>query len=334
LDVATADAASSDSTKTVTVRGDDALKLLVGNTLRSHGNKKLVPEYRYFMSERFEYRCEGWDPSNVKRSEIHVHREAAGCTILFVSLRGGRLCESYQYEKCQDHELTLTFRQQSKVTDVRDGQVLGRVTFPIADKKTGAGLIDRDLIKGNYDLVKGNATIFPDFNPAPKPDLIQSGTPNVEPPSFNGQGCNGERHLSTLSDSDANSKIIGNTLVLLDRNGKFDGRTGEYYDPHGRIIVIKIPAAPEGASILNPSGEIAGNIFVNRWKVENGKFCRTENDEPTKYVCQVSTVLLQRPSASGNQAAPRFCVTRTGIGDGFLAKGNPFAIDFSRSTGK
>jgi hypothetical protein len=50
----------------VTVRGDEALKLLVGNTLRSVGDKKLVPEYRYFMSERFEYRCDGWDPANVK----------------------------------------------------------------------------------------------------------------------------------------------------------------------------------------------------------------------------------------------------------------------------
>ena len=35
----------------VTLRGDDALRLLVGNTLRSVGHKKSFPTYRYFMNE-------------------------------------------------------------------------------------------------------------------------------------------------------------------------------------------------------------------------------------------------------------------------------------------
>ena len=82
----------------MTVRGDEALKLLVGNTLRSVGDKNLIPEYRYFMSERFEYRCRSWDPANIKPSEIPVYREAVGCTILYVSVKDGRLCESFQYE--------------------------------------------------------------------------------------------------------------------------------------------------------------------------------------------------------------------------------------------
>jgi hypothetical protein len=148
-DAATAGAAPSDSKNEVTLRGDDALKLLVGNTLRSVGDKKLVPEYRYFMNERFEYRCDGWDPVNVKPSEM-----------------------------------------------------------------------------------------------------------------------------------------------------------------------------------------IGGSIFVNRWRIENGELCRTENDEPAKFFCHMSSVLLQKPNDPGNQAAPRFCVGRSSIGDGFIAKGNPFAIDFSRATGK
>ena len=100
----------SDSKNEVTFRGDDALKLLVGNTLRSVGDKKLVPEYRYFMNERFEYRCDGWDPVNVKQSEIHIYREAAGCTILYVSVKDGRMCESFQYETCRGHEFLLTNR--------------------------------------------------------------------------------------------------------------------------------------------------------------------------------------------------------------------------------
>jgi hypothetical protein len=333
-DAATAGAVPSGSKNEVTVRGDDALKLLVGNTLRSVGDKNLIPEYRYFMSGRFEYLCRSWDPVNVKRSEILVNREAVGCTILYVSVKDGRLCESHSYEECQGHEFTLTFRGQSKVADAEDGQVLGRVIFPITDTKRGTDPIDHDLIKGDYDLVKGNATIFPNFNPAPKADLIRSDTPDIEPPLVDVQGCNGERRLNTLSASEGKSKIIGNTLVLLDRNGKFDGRTGEYYDPDGRIIVIKIPAAPEGASLLHPSGEIGGGIFVNRWRIENGELCRTENDEPAKFFCNMSSVLLQKPNDPGNQAAPRFCVGRSSIGDGFIAKGNPFAIDFSRATGK
>jgi hypothetical protein len=332
-DAATAGTAPSGSKDEVTVRGADALRLFIGNTLRSVGDKKLVPEYRYFINERFEYRCDGWDPVNVKRSEILAHREAAGCTILYVSIRDGRLCESFQYETCQDHAFRFTFRGQSKVTDAKDGQVLGRVIFPMTDTKRGTDPIDHDLIKGDYDLVKGNATIFPNFDPAPKADLIRSDTPDIEPPSFDVEGCNGERRLSTLSGSEGKSKIIGNTLVLLDSNGKFDGRTGEYYDPDGRIIVIKIPAAPEGASLLHPSAEIAGSIFVNRWRMENGELCRTQNDEPTKFLCNMSSVLLQKPDP-GNQAAPRFCLGRSSIGNGFIAKGNPFAIDFSRATGK
>jgi hypothetical protein len=331
---ATVGATSSGSDNAVTIRGDEALKLLVGNTLRSVGDKRLVPEYRYFMSERFEYRCDGWDPVNFKRSDIHAYREAAGCLILYVSVNDGRLCESHEYETCQDHEFTLTFHRRSKITDVEDGQVLGRVTLPITDTKRGTDPIDHDLIKGDYDLVKGNATIFPDFNPAPKADLIRSDAPDVEPPPFDVQGCNGERRLSTLSGSEGKSKIVGNTLVLLDRNGKFDGRTGVYYDPDGRIIVIKIPAAPGGASLLHPSAEIAGSIFVNRWRIENGEMCRTENDEPTKFLCNMSSVLLQKPNDPGNQAAPRFCLSHSAIGNGFIARGNPFAVDFSRATEK
>lgn len=45
--------ASADSKSLVIARGEDILKVLVGNTLRSIGRQS-IPDYRYFMNERFD----------------------------------------------------------------------------------------------------------------------------------------------------------------------------------------------------------------------------------------------------------------------------------------
>src|ERR1017187_1934721 len=122
--------AAPDRTNEVTLRGDDALRLLVGNTLRSVQDKKSIPTYRYFMNERLEYHCEGWNFSNVRRSEIMIHRETSGCEILITSIKDGRLCESYEYETCEQRAFALSFRGRPQAANVKAGQILGRVTLP------------------------------------------------------------------------------------------------------------------------------------------------------------------------------------------------------------
>jgi hypothetical protein len=324
-DAATAGAAPSDSKNGVTVRGDEALKLLVGNTLRSVGDKNLVPEYRYFMSERFEYRCDGWDPSNIKRSAIKFYSETSGCSILIVSVKDGRLCENFRYETCQDYEFAFMFRERTRMTNVKIGQILGRITL----LKPNSGRPHEYGNPTEYDLIKGNATIFPEFDLQPKPDLLQSYNSHSADATEERRCTDGFR----LSASEGISKIIGSTLISRDRTDKFDGRHGEYFDPKGRIVSIGIPAAPpEGASLLNPSEDSAGGISINRWKIMNGEFCTTENDEPTKFICGLYFVVQQKPKDADGSAETRLCVGSTGPMK-FIAKGNPFAVDFTKSTG-
>ncbi|MDE5440589.1 hypothetical protein GWG65_03805 [Bradyrhizobium sp. CSA207] len=323
-------AAASDANKPATLRGPEAFKVLVGNTLRSVGDSKLIPTFRYFMSDQVEYRCRGWDPSGLARRDIRLHSEAGGCELLFVALKEGRLCESYQYEQCQDHELKLTFARRSDPTKVAEGEVLGRVTLPGTDR-AASDPIDHDLIKGKFELVKGNGTIFPNFDPVPKPELLR---PDTLPLSLHTQDFGKTLRSVGLSDAEATSKIIGNTMVRLGPDGKPDGRAGEYYGPDGRITVISIPKSPEGADLLHLSAEAAGTVFINRWKIENGGLCRTENDEPTKFICAVS-LSLEAPEQSGDQAAPRYFAGNSGIGPrAYIAKGNPFGFDFGNSTRK
>ena len=284
------------------------------------------------MNERFEYRCESGDLSNIARGKAKFYRESWGCEILTVSVENGRLCERYQREPCQDDAFALAFRGRSNSADVSDGQILGRVTVTrTGTKKTDR--LDYGLMAGDYDLIKGNATLFPAFNTAPKPDLIQSDARGLAPVTVDVDGCKGERRLSTLSRSDANSMLIGNTVILLDQSGKFDGRFGEYHDPDGRVVVIRMPVAPHIAS-PDLFADTSGTIFVNRWKMKNGEMCRTMNDEPAKFICGTPGVMLQVPKQPGNQVAPRFCVGDSGIGAGYIAKGNAFAIEFAQSAGK
>ncbi|MDE5461844.1 hypothetical protein [Bradyrhizobium sp. CSS354] len=323
-------AAASDANKSVTLRGAEAFNLLVGNTLRSVGNSKLIPAFRYFMTQQFEYRCSGWDPSGLAARDIRLHSEAGGCELLFVALRQGRLCESYQYEECQEHELELTFARRSDPAKVAEGEVFGVVTLPETGR-TATGPSDPDLIKGKFELVKGNGTIFPNFDPVPKPDLVR---PDPLALSLPPQDSGRTQRLIGLSDAEATTKIIGNTMVRLGPDRKSDGRRGEYYTPDGRIIVISIPKPPEGIDLLHPSAEIAGTIFINRWKIINGALCRTENDEPTKFNCNVS-LSLEPPEQAGDQGTPRYVAGNSGVGQGaYLAKGNSFAFDFGKSVRK
>lgn len=321
---------ASDANRSVTFRGAEALKLLVGNTLRSVGDSKLIPTFRYFMTETFEYRCSGWDPSGRAARDIRLHSEAGGCELLFVALRRGRLCESYQYEQCQDHELELTFARRSDPAKVAEGEVLGLVTLPETGR-TATSPIDPDLIKGKFELLKGNGTIFPNFDPVSKPDLLR---PDSRPSSLLTQDSGRTQRSIGLSDAEATTKIIGNTMVRLGPDGNPDRRHGEYYAPDGRVIVISIPKSPEGTDLLHSSAEAAGTIFINRWKIKNGALCRTENDEPTKFVCAVS-LSLEDPEQAGNQGTPRYVAGNSGIGPGAcLAQGNPFGFDFGKRVRK
>jgi hypothetical protein len=325
-------AARADPKSVMIVRGEDTLKLLTGNTLRSVG-KKSIPDYRYFMNERFEYRCESGDLSNIGREKAKFYRESWGCEILTVSVKNGRLCEIYRHEPCQDDVFALAFRGRSNSIDARNGQMLGRVTVSRTGAKK-ADPLDYGLMAGDYDLIKGNATIFPAFDVAPEPEFVHSNAPGGPPVSIDVEGCIGERRLLTLRRGDAYSKIIGNTVILLDQSGKFDGRTGEYYDREGKVVVIKIPVASEKTGPPDPFADTAGSIYLNRWKIEKGEFCRTMNDEPAKFICGSPGVILQEPKQPGHQAAPRFCVGDSGIGPGFIAKGNAFAIEFGKPAGK
>ena len=327
---ATAGAAPSDRTNEVTLRGDDALRLLVGNTLRSVQDKKSIPTFRYFMNERLEYHCEGWNFSNVRRSEIMIHRETAGCEILIPSVRDGRLCENYA-TTCEDNELALRFRKLSTASDVKAGQLLGRVTVLRMRYSTAPG---------EYDLIKGNATIFPDFDPATKQNVLQSEAPDVkiEINRVKEFACtDGTSEIIRLDHADeVNSAIIGNTLIpfnnAFNKNpGTFDARNGNYFDPKGIIVSVGIPTAPEGAFDQTLSGTSVGGISLYRWKIEDGKLCRTEGEEPAKFFCDRFSVYLEKASATRPNS--RYCVLY-GYEVLFVAKGNPFAIDFSRSTGK
>jgi hypothetical protein len=306
----------------VILRGAGALKLLVGNTLRPIGDPKLIPTYRYFMTQDLEYRCRGWDPAKLAPNDINLHIEAGGCEILRLSLRNGRLCESFQYERCEDHAFGVTFKSVAPLS-VAQGQVLGRITLREGDRPQAAGRGNRD--PRAYDLIKGNGTIFPDFDPAPKPELDR---PETLPNSADEQGKSGP---IALGDREVASKLIGNTAVLLGRDGKPESRSGEYYSPDGRIVVINIPAPPGGADVLHPSAQIAGNIFVNRWKVEDGKLCRTENDEPAKFICAASAC-LELPDPAGGRTAASYCAGNSAIGPhAYISKGNPFGIAFGKS---
>jgi hypothetical protein len=325
---------SPGSAAPVTMHGEDAFRLLTGNTLRAVGEKG-APTYRYFMSEHLEYHCLNLDLSGVKQGERDMYAGAAGCTIYYISMKDGRLCESSTYLRCQNHELKLTFHSQPAHSKARNNQVLGLVSLPATGSDNGTDPVDHDLIKGDYELIRGNATIFPDFSPEPRPKLVEVNSPDGKLPSSDIGGCLGERRVSTLPSADAISKLTGNTLVSLGRDGKFDGQTAEYFDPNGQVVFVTLPRRPpESSDVLHPSSDARGMIFVNRWKVEGGKLCRTENDDPARFLCGTPFAIVQRPEAAGVDVPSRICVRNTALKEGFLAEGNVLVIGVSKSTGR
>jgi hypothetical protein len=70
---------SSGSGTDVTMHGEDAFKLLIGNTLRSISEKG-TPSYRYFMNEHIEYHCLSIDrlsPARARRISMRALRDAS-----------------------------------------------------------------------------------------------------------------------------------------------------------------------------------------------------------------------------------------------------------------
>ncbi|MGL3108081.1 hypothetical protein [Bradyrhizobium sp. BR 1432] len=183
--------ARSASGDEVMLNGAEALKFLVGKTLRSVGNGKSAPDRRYFLTETVEYYCRGWNPSEVPPKDRTRLAEAAGCDLLLVSIKESRLCQSAQYEQCADRSFSLIFTPRSSSASARDGQILGRAKLdpnPL-DSRTN-----------EFDLVQGN-TIFPTFDPASQPQLLQ---PDVGQHAAETHYCG-----TTLTDAEATARLIG-----------------------------------------------------------------------------------------------------------------------------
>lgn len=81
-------AAAQTNEAVVTMKGEEAFKLLVGNTLRSIAtSNELVPTYRYFKNEHIEYDCQGGKFAVKSPKELKVVRWTVGCVILWTALR-------------------------------------------------------------------------------------------------------------------------------------------------------------------------------------------------------------------------------------------------------
>jgi len=299
-----------------TLRGPGALQFLIGKTLLSAGNSQSGPTYRYFMNDHLEYRCLGVSPAGLSRNDLRVYNEANGCALLVISMKGQRLCEAVGYENCGRHDFALTIRTAAKSTlSSGDHQLLGKVKLSYAEPTPAGSNFNNPA---EYDLFQGNATLFPDFDPSPRPNLLES---------IGRKGMDKEQRRCLESEETAlDSKIVGNTLVWRNRDGKFDGRHAEYFDPDGRIVSIAIPESPApDASPALPSQDSIGGIGINHWKIEKGELIRTENDEPTKFCCGLS-VGLQKPENASNTSQVRSCVTASQTPIKYIVGGNPYQI--------
>jgi len=304
-----------------TLRGPEALQFLVGKTLRSVGSSKSGLIYRYFINDHLEYRCLGVSPTGLSRDDLRVYNEANGCDLLVISMNGQRLCEANWDEKCGQHDFAFTFRKAAKSKLSSGYQLLGRATLSYADPTPAGSNFDNPA---EYDLFQGNATIFPDFDPSPRPNLLES----IEREEMDEEG---RRCLDAKPSGEAelSSRIVGNTLVWRDRGGKFDGRNAEYFDPNGRIISIAIPKSPPAdASPSHPSQNSAGSIGINHWKIDKGVLIRTENDEPTRFCCGLGLLFAgsQKPKNPSEASQTRWCVTASQTPTKYIVKGNPYQV--------
>lgn len=300
------------------LRGPEALQFLVGKTLRSVGGSQSGPTYRYFMNDHLEYRCRGANPTRFSRSDLRLYDGSNGCDLLSISMEGQRLCESSWYKQCGEHDLALGIRKVARSTPISGHQLLGRVTLTFADP--AGGNFDKPA---QYDLFEGNATIFPDFDPTPRPDLLES----VELKDL----VDEERRCLEGAPPRGNeliSKIVGNTLVWRDRGGNFDGRRAEYFSEDGHITSIVTPERPLPSNSPVLPFESAGGISINRWKIEDGLLCRTENDDPSRYVCG-DLVRLQKPKSPGDASQSRWCVSASQTETKYIVDGNPYRIGFA-----
>ncbi|WP_298872094.1 hypothetical protein [uncultured Bradyrhizobium sp.] len=305
-----------ESTTASTLRGPEALQFLIGKTLRSTGNSQSGPTYRYFMNDHLEYRCLGVSPAGLSRRDLRFYDEANGCALLVISMKGQRLCEAVGYENCGQHDFALTIRKAAESTlSSGDHQLLGKVKLSYADPTPVGSNFNNPA---EYDLFQGNATLFPDFDPSPRPNLLESiGREEMDQE---------ERRCVESGEIASDTKIVGNTLVWRNRDGKFDGRNAEYFDPDGRIISIAIPESPPAdASPSHPSQDSEGDIGINHWKIEKGWLLRTENDEPTKFCCGLS-VRLQKPKNASAASQARSCVTASQTPTKYIVEGNPYQI--------
>jgi hypothetical protein len=310
------------ASKTANVlRGAEALQFLVGKTLRSVGGSKSGPTYRYFMNDHLEYRCLGIEPARLGRRHTRINDEANGCDVLAISMKGQRLCEASWYEECGQHDFTYTFRKIPKSTTSSGRQLLGKVLLTHADPTPAGSNFNNPT---EYDLFQGNVTIFPDFDPSPRPGLLDS----IE----RGEMGFEQRRCASgmpLGETEVAPKIVGNTLVSREPGGTFDGRRAEYFDPNGQIIAIAIPEIlPFYANPLRPSQDSAGGIFINHWKIEKGQLCRTENDDPAKFYCGGLSVWVPKPKISSDASQPRWCVTASQTQTKYIVEGNPYRIEF------
>jgi len=302
-------------TKADTLRGPEALHFLVGKTLRSVGSSQSGPTYRYFMNDHLEYRCLGVSPTGLRRHDVRVYNEAKGCDLLVISMKGQRLCEANWYENCGQHDFAFSIRKAAKSTLSSGFQLLGKVTLSHADRTPAGSNFNNPA---EYDLFQGNATIFPDFDPSPRPNLLESvGREEMDEE---------ERRCHESGETALASRIVGNTLVSRNRDEKFDGRRAEYFDPNGRIVSIVIPESPPpDATPSHPSQKSEGSIGINHWKIEKGDLIRTENDEPTRFCCGL-TVRSQKPKNTSDAPQTRWCVTASQTETKYIVEGNPYQV--------
>lgn len=308
------------STVASVLKGPEALQFLAGKTLRSIRNSKSGPTYRYYVNDHLEYRCLGVDLTGVGRSNPRVYGETEGCAVLTLSMKEQRLCETDAYEECAKHQFAFTFRKVAGPTIVSGHHLLGRIKLKYADPTPAGSNFENPA---EYDLFEGNATIFPNFDPTSRPDLLES----VEPKDLDDE----ERRCLEGAPPRGNeliSKIVGNTLVWRDRGGKFDGRRAEYFGQDGLVTSIVIPERPLPSNSPVMPLESGGGISINRWKIEKGLLCRTENDYPTRYVCG-GLVRLQKPKSPSDASQSRWCVSASQTETKYIIDGNPYRIGFT-----
>jgi hypothetical protein len=284
--------------------------------------KGIDSEYRYFRNEHLEYFCEGGKFAEKSATDLKTVRWVVGCDLRSILFKDNHLCESISGEGCQYDDLSFVFRRMAG-SKAQDGQILGRVRIKRSSMDKRAATL-REPLEGEFDLVKGNATPFPNLDSQPKPELLSS----LDSPSAirdeerrcgEGEALDPQQAAQALKDS---------TVVVYDQDGRFNGRSAEYFDSNGHIVGFSIPyfasndkVQPDG---LRPSDD-SGRIFIHRWTIDKkGYLCRTDPQDPLTFDCTYS-VRRHKPTPGAVDAPPRLCLY-----DGyvqFIIKGNPFAVD-------